>query len=170
MVSHLPYQIDPLRNRHHFFEENWKQCAAKLLLAKGCHQGKLLDWGCGRGEALAIFSRMGFDVRGADMDPACVQLSKVFGHPVDLILSEDPLSLYPPECFDVVVCLHVLEHVDSPTAVLSARRSQGKVRTFFFEKKNQKTFMRLHARQMISKRMKSFCFFFFRKRRALLSS
>lgn len=126
MVSHLPYQIDPLRNRHHFFEENWKQCAAKLLLAKGCHQGKLLDWGCGRGEALAIFSRMGFDVRGADMDPACVQLSKVFGHPVDLILSEDPLSLYPPECFDVVVCLHVLEHVDSPKAVLSALQKISK--------------------------------------------
>jgi hypothetical protein len=38
---------------------------------------------------------------------------------------------------------------------------------FFFEKNNQKTFARLQARQTASKREKSFCFFFFRKRRIL---
>jgi SAM-dependent methyltransferase len=119
MISHLPYQIDPLANRHHFYEENWKHSASKLLLQQGYSRGKLLDWGCGRGEALAIFSKMGFECRGADMDPACVELSKKFGYPVDRILSEDPRSLYPPNHFDVVVCLHVLEHVDSPKAVLS---------------------------------------------------
>ena len=119
MVAHLPYHIDPLANRHHFYEENWKHSAAKLLLQQGYPQGRLLDWGCGRGEALAIFSKMGFECRGADMDPACVELSKKFGYPVDRILSEDPRSLYPPNHFDVVVCLHVLEHVDSPKVVLS---------------------------------------------------
>jgi hypothetical protein len=31
MVSHLPYHINPLANRHHFYEENWKQCAATEL-------------------------------------------------------------------------------------------------------------------------------------------
>ena len=118
-IHHLPYKIDPKANRHHFFEENWKQCAANLLLTKGCNQGKLLDWGCGRGEALSIFSKMGFECRGADMDPACIDLSKKFGCPVDQIHSENPRSLYPANHFDVVVCLHVLEHVDSPKAVLS---------------------------------------------------
>jgi hypothetical protein len=42
---------------------------------------------------------------------------------------------------------------------------------FFFEKKNQKIFTRWHARQQIRRtrqRVKSFCFFFFRKRRVLL--
>jgi hypothetical protein len=38
---------------------------------------------------------------------------------------------------------------------------------FFFEKKNQKTFPRWHACQTTSKGEKSFCFFFFRKRRIL---
>jgi len=38
---------------------------------------------------------------------------------------------------------------------------------FFFEKKNQKTFVRLHVRQMPANEQKSFCFFFFRKRRIL---
>jgi SAM-dependent methyltransferase len=119
MVSHLPYHINPLANRHHFYEENWKHSAAKLLLQQGRTQGKLLDWGCGRGEALSIFSKMGFECRGADMDPACVDLSKKFGCPVDQILSEDPRILYPANHFDVVVSLHVLEHVDSPKFVLS---------------------------------------------------
>jgi SAM-dependent methyltransferase len=119
MISHLPYQIDPLANRHHFYEENWKHSASELLLRHCLSQGKLLDWGCGRGEALAIFSKMGFECRGADMDPACVELSKKFGYPIDQINNEDPRSLYPPNHFDVVVCLHVLEHVDSPKTVLS---------------------------------------------------
>jgi hypothetical protein len=37
---------------------------------------------------------------------------------------------------------------------------------FFFEKKNQKTFIRLRAPGM-GEGEKSFCFFFFRKRRIL---
>jgi hypothetical protein len=44
-------------------------------------------------------------------------------------------------------------------------------RMFFFEKKNQKTFARLltHGAMRVSqKRIKSFCFFFFRKRRFFL--
>lgn len=125
-IHHLPYQVDPKANRHHFYEENWKHSASELLLRHCFSQGKLLDWGCGRGEALAIFSKMGFDCRGADMDPACVELSKKFGYPIDQILNEDPRSLYPPNHFDVVVCLHVLEHVGSPKAVLSGLQHVSK--------------------------------------------
>jgi hypothetical protein len=36
---------------------------------------------------------------------------------------------------------------------------------FFFEKKNQKTFVRLHARQLISKRTKVFLLLFLQKKK-----
>jgi hypothetical protein len=45
--------------------------------------------------------------------------------------------------------------------------SAGEVRAFFFEKKNQKTFIRLLVAWHGRKVGKSFCFFFFRKRRLL---
>jgi hypothetical protein len=63
--------------------------------------------------------------------------------------------------------------MDRPPCVLreyspsrrGAQRPQ-KASMFFFEKKNQKTFPTWHTRQR-GKRGKSFCFFFFRKRRIL---
>ncbi|MCC6718728.1 MAG: hypothetical protein IT555_12660 [Acetobacteraceae bacterium] len=40
---------------------------------------------------------------------------------------------------------------------------------FFFEKKNQKTFIRYPGSTAITNDQKSFCFFFFRKRRPFLA-
>lgn len=118
MVSHLPYRIDPKTNRHHFYEQNWKICARDLLRNHVHPPGTLLDWGCGRGESLPLFAEDGWSVRGADMDPQCVQLSKNQGYAVDLVRTEIPTDAFSPASFDVVLCLHVLEHVDGPKKVL----------------------------------------------------
>jgi len=118
MVSHLPYQIDPKVNRHHFYEQNWKVCARELLRRHAHPPGTLLDWGCGRGESLPIFAADGWDVRGADPDPQCVRLSQKQGFAAEVVGSEVPTDTFSSGSFDVVLCLHVLEHVDCPKKVL----------------------------------------------------
>lgn len=52
------------------------------------------------------------------MDPQCVRLSENHGYPVNLVKTEIPTETFSPASFDVVLCLHVLEHVDCPKKVL----------------------------------------------------
>lgn len=117
-VKHLPYEIDT-RNRFHFYENYWKRVALELLAKHlpAASGQRVLDYGCGRGEALQIFGNAGFEVTGADVDSECVKLAARFGK--SLILNpEDPVGQFGRKSFDVVTCFHVLEHVDTPKKVL----------------------------------------------------
>ena len=120
---HLPYRIDPTRNRFEFYENFWKQKALELLLKHYAPKGKTaLDYGCGRGEAIGLFNRAGFAASGTDADPECVKIASQFGPTSQLNLA-DPLGQFGEKSFDVVACFHVLEHVDNPKAVLNALRA-----------------------------------------------
>jgi len=116
--KHLPYQIDPARNRFHYYENYWKHCGLKLLskhvpVTPGT---SILDYGCGRGEALEIFGAPGYSVTGTDADPKCVEIAGRHGPSVLLDLA-DPVGQFGEKSFDVVICFHVLEHVDNPKLV-----------------------------------------------------
>lgn len=118
-ISHLPYEIDEQTNRFHFYETHWKRRGLELLLKHCQPQGRtLLDYGCGRGECLEFAAQAGFKVRGTDLDPKCVALAARHGEACQLEVS-DPLSQFGSKSFDVITCFHVLEHVDSPKAVLT---------------------------------------------------
>jgi SAM-dependent methyltransferase len=118
-IQHLPYQIDESRNRFHFLETFWKKRGLDLLLQHCNSDNKtLLDYGCGRGEMLALSSQAGFRVKGTDLDPKCVEIASKFGS--TCILDPDrPLKQFGAKSFDVVSCFHVLEHVDNPRLILS---------------------------------------------------
>jgi SAM-dependent methyltransferase len=118
---HLPYQIDPEHNRFHYYETHWKKCALELLRKHYPPQAgtSLLDYGCGRGEALEIFGSAGYQVTGADVDPTCVEVSRQHGNAV-VLNPDDPCSQFGEKSFDFVTCFHVLEHVDNPREVVSA--------------------------------------------------
>jgi SAM-dependent methyltransferase len=119
-VRHIPYDIDEQADRHHFYETLWKQQALALLLQHCRPEGKtLLDYGCGRGESLALASQAGFKAQGTDVDPKCVELSNRFA-PACLLNPADPLTQFGERSFDVVTCFHVLEHVENPRQTLSA--------------------------------------------------
>ena len=69
-VRHLPYAVDPASNRQDFYENYWKKVGLELLCAHLKPEGKtLLDYGCGRGEALQLAGQLGFVATGTDADP-----------------------------------------------------------------------------------------------------
>lgn len=121
-VRHLPYVIDPEKNRQHYYETHWKIVALALLARHYPPKGKtLLDYGCGRGEALQIATGLGFLPSGTDMDPECVRLALEHG-PATVLNVADPLGQFGRKSFDAVCCFHVLEHVDNPKQVLGQLR------------------------------------------------
>lgn len=116
---HLPYQIDPSANRFHYYENLWKQVGLGLLTKHVNVRGKtLLDYGCGRGEALRLFSAAGMSVTGADTDPECVRIAGDHGQAV-VLNPENPVAQFGEKSFDVITCFHVLEHVPSPVKTLN---------------------------------------------------
>ena len=115
---HLPYRIDPSKNRFHYYENLWKEVGLGLLMRHVAVQGNtLLDYGCGRGEALRMYADAGMTVTGADTDPECVRLAAEHGKAV-LLDAEKPVEQFGAKSFDVITCFHVLEHVPSPIRTL----------------------------------------------------
>src|SRR6476659_3119634 len=83
--KHIPYQIDPSKNRFHYYENLWKLVALGLLQKHFDVRGKtLLDYGCGRGESLSLFATAGMNVTGTDTDPECVRIASSAGQAVQL--------------------------------------------------------------------------------------
>ena len=120
--KHLPYEIDPSKTRFHAYENLWKRVALGLLQKHYDPQGKtLLDYGCGRGEALSLFASAGMTVTGTDTDPECVRIASRTDKAV-LLNPADPLSQFGEKSFDVISCFHVLEHVPSPIQTLNQLR------------------------------------------------
>jgi SAM-dependent methyltransferase len=119
--KHLPYKINPSSNRFHFYETYWKLCGLELL-EKNFPNGEvnsILDFGCGRGEVMNIYSKRGFNVIGTDADDECVKISSEHGKAV-LLDTSDPVGQFGEKSFDAVVCYHVLEHVPSPVETIQA--------------------------------------------------
>jgi 2-polyprenyl-3-methyl-5-hydroxy-6-metoxy-1,4-benzoquinol methylase len=117
--QHLPYNIDPKENRFHHYETYWKQCGLELLQKhfSGDEVHSILDFGCGRGEVLAMYKDKGYEVTGTDADKECVRLSSENG-PAVILDTSDPLSQFGEKSFDAVVCYHVLEHVPCPVETI----------------------------------------------------
>ncbi len=115
--AHVPYHIDP-SNRFHWYENHWKRVALQLFLKHVDPRGKtVLDYGCGRGETLEIYSKAGLSVTGTDVDPECVRLAGQYG-PSVVLRPEAAVEQFGKKSFDLVTCFHVLEHVPCPIKTL----------------------------------------------------
>lgn len=82
----------------------------------------ILEVGCGRGEFMRAAGRAGGLVVGVDVDAACAQRSRQFG-PVVVARVENLDHILPAGHFDVVVCSHVLEHVESPRVAVNVMKA-----------------------------------------------
>jgi len=81
---------------------------------------RLLDVGCGVGERLESFGRLGYEVHGLDFLPAAVEhLRARLG--IDATCGDiDELDqLFPESSFDVVTAFQVVEHVHDARALLA---------------------------------------------------
>ena len=88
-----------------------------ILLFPKAHYGKtILDVGCGNGRFLAVMEKLGWNVYGVEPDTSSLHISrKLIGSRVYPSL-DDILALDVQ--FDIITMNHVLEHIDTPLAVL----------------------------------------------------
>lgn len=81
------------------------------------NQRRALDVGCGPGYLLAELTRQGFDGLGIDFNPAAVRVAtEHFGVQAQVGRVEDLVDLCAQ--FDLVLLIHVLEHVQDPLGLL----------------------------------------------------
>jgi 2-polyprenyl-3-methyl-5-hydroxy-6-metoxy-1,4-benzoquinol methylase len=92
------------------------QSAAMFLDACPRKDAKLLEIGCGNGEALQRMAELGWQVEGIDFDDSAVQMAKEKGLSVRCCdLSE---TAYDQGTFDAIYMSHVIEHVYNPKELL----------------------------------------------------
>lgn len=95
--------------------------ARQLIRFTRRHAGKeILDLGCATGNYSRRLSSLGYSVKGADVNPAYVEIARSRG--VDAFLVKDRLP-FSDRSFDTVILFEVLEHLGDPLPVLlEARR------------------------------------------------
>jgi 2-polyprenyl-3-methyl-5-hydroxy-6-metoxy-1,4-benzoquinol methylase len=89
----------------------------------GQGEGRLLDLGCGDGTLGARLAGQGALVTGVDPSPAAIERAEE-AHPgmTWTLPTEDGRLPLPDSSFDVVTCVHVLEHVADTQALMSEAR------------------------------------------------
>lgn len=76
--------------------------------------GPALDFGSGQGFYLSALKRIGFAPVGLEISEATARRAIAAGHTV-----ATGLDSLPPQRFEALVSIHVLEHIDDPDAVLA---------------------------------------------------
>lgn len=79
--------------------------------------GRLLDVGCGLGDYLRAFHRLGCDVAGVDVSPRASEYAAP--HEVCVADFENQALPYPHESFDFIFSKSVIEHLKNPMNVMT---------------------------------------------------
>lgn len=88
----------------------------RYLSAPAEHQDRLLDVGCGDGEALDILRLLRWQVVGVELDGNAVESARSRG--LDVRHGDLAAAGFAKDSFDAVTSSHVIEHVHDPFAFL----------------------------------------------------
>jgi SAM-dependent methyltransferase len=92
-----------------------------LMYVESLRPGKILDVGCGNGNRLVLFQRLGWDPQGQEVDPkAAAEARRISGVPIHLGHLEE--ARFPDGSFDAITMNHVIEHVHEPVSLLQECR------------------------------------------------
>ena len=84
-----------------------------IKFAAADEKSNVLDYGCNTGRhALIVKQAYGYNVMGADINPAAISVTQRKGIPAELITPEF-FEKYKFS-FDIIINSHVMEHVDDP--------------------------------------------------------
>jgi ubiquinone/menaquinone biosynthesis C-methylase UbiE len=98
------------------------QVSRQLIVFARKHAGReILDLGCAVGNYSRRLSSLGYQVKGADINPEYIRIARERG--VDAHLVQGDALPFPDRSFDSVVLFEVLEHLPDPdTVLMEARR------------------------------------------------
>ena len=113
--EHIAYSTDEGEPRLYEYEKRWKIKALEMVQSLSVHGKKptVLDFGCGRGEFLQMLREAGVECAAVDFDPRCVELGSQYA-PCHQASIDNVTEVLRGQKFDVVTCLHVLEHLEYP--------------------------------------------------------
>jgi SAM-dependent methyltransferase len=93
---------------------------ARYIPADRMGGGRLLDVGCGDGQALEFLQALGWQVSGVEVDPNAAAFARDRG--LDVRPGTLPEARFPDDSFDAVTSSHVIEHVHDTRALLIESR------------------------------------------------
>ena len=94
--------------------------AVSLIEFAKAHGGRaVLDLGCATGNYCAALARLGFDVKGADVNPEYVHIARERGIDAQVVTDRVP---FPDQSFDTVLLFEVLEHLADPARIVAEAR------------------------------------------------
>jgi len=118
------FKFDGAMHRFGFFGElilriiNYGRCLSILARVKKW-RGAFLDCGCGRGEIVNFFSKLGWKSVGTELNNRTAKDARNKGLKI-LVSEEFPnFVLKNPGTFDLITTFHNLEHVDNPDLFIS---------------------------------------------------
>jgi SAM-dependent methyltransferase len=115
----LPHERHAVPEAH----EHVLQALETRLHDAGAGEGRLLDVGCGDGALAARLAGQGALVTGVDPSPAAIERARAARPDINwVLLAGDGRLPAPDASFDVVTCVHVLEHVADTQALMSEVR------------------------------------------------
>ncbi|MFH1912658.1 MAG: class I SAM-dependent methyltransferase [Pseudomonadota bacterium] len=93
---------------------------SRLLSHSSVSKGKFLDIGCGCGHLLKYASERGFEVAGIDPAQNAIIHARQLVEAGDIREGIYTLDSYPENYFDLISCIHVIDHVVDPKLLLKA--------------------------------------------------